>query len=517
MLMDGRRAPLPSDRAIVTAIKLSKLELLRMYIRRSLHLLYTDEYGRNLLHLAATEGVCTVVTLFYEKLAQEPSFNIDVLDKYKSTALHAVCDKLSGPWHVDTIKVLLNAGASPDLKDDQGFTPGRRARRASQDLWDSHVKALFTGGTSTDASDADVDVPSTLELVLRTAKIEAFKAELDSLPDPLDPNIVRYSKSTILHHAIELPDEFRREVLGLLLPRCGHFLSAPDANGQTCAHIAIKQGSLDTLRLLCDAGIDLSIEDRWQMTPFELARRWQRLEYCVFLAAAGAPLPPGPELPAILLRAAVELGELAVVERFVRVGIDINYRDPVNQQTNVQRAQELKDDAAKVSNDQLLRTYDASKIADTASFEMCRDSAPEVVRRNAILQYLLKSQGDAPAPRATHVEVEKCLENLMVKLKRMDPDSLLPAQGSGRRTDTGDFDLRAIRRETTIAGPRRVKSVLPPVPAAIATLKFEADANIVVIAVALILGLVAVTIAWLQSSGSRTQYAPQLDSTTGKA
>ena len=500
MLMDHPRAALPSDHAIVLAIQQDRQELLRLFVNKSLYHLYTDDYGRNFLHLAATEGVCATVTLFHKRMSQETSFNIDVLDKYKASALHAVCARLSDATHADTIKYLLEAGADPTLEDDRGFTPPRLARRASGQLWDTHVKVLFAAATENpDANDA-VASPS-IEAVLHAAKIDILKAALDRLPDPLDPETAHYSGTTILHHAMELEGDFRREALALLLPRSKAFLSHTDSFGQTCAHDAVNQGSLDTLKLLCEAGIDLDRRDKWGMTPFELAQRSPRFDLCVYLASQGAKLPAPDDIDPETLRVAVDCADPVAVERLIAAHTDLNFRDAASGKTNVQRAEELRDEAMMAANQDLLARQDPSVMLPLEKFRKVKASQPEVVKRDAILQILRKAQQATPAPRVLDVEMEKGMAKLLTKLKAMDPDTLLAGLVLSDYVTPDNRPLKPIRRSTTsFGGPRRAVSMLPPVPAAVATsLKFDVGTNVVVIAVAVIFGLVAVAVVWIQS------------------
>ena len=490
MLMADSRAPLPSDDAIVSAISSAKLELLRIYVQGSLHHLYTDTYGRNFLHLAATEGICAIVTLFHTHFAKEASFNIDTLDQYKATALHAICDRLSDTSHVETIKFLLDAGADPTLKDDQGYTPGMRARRASQDLWDSHVKALFTSTNSIDPNNLTGSTPITLRMALNAAKVDAFKTALNQLPDPLLPEIAHYSSSTILHHAMELPEDFCREVLLLLLPRSKQFLSDVDADGQTCAHLAIKQNSLETLKLLCQAGIDINHRDRWGLTPFELAQRWQRLDLCVYLVSRGASLPPGEDIRADVLRAAVDSGDLASVKRLVQSGVDPNFRDVFKGQSNLQRAEELKEMAARASNDELLAKNDPRTMKDKATWDKYRDSAPEVVRRDAIVQFLRRLQDNTATTGAKQAKSDRVLTALVEKLKAMDPDTLLPVSIIEDNVERIDSPGLSMGSNATL-----MKQSLPDSVVALST--FDVGNGVVMIAIVMVLGTVAVAIAWI--------------------
>jgi hypothetical protein len=337
MLISDSRAPLPSDEAIVSAIVSGKIDLLRIYVHGSLHHLYTDTYGRNFLHLAATERTCAIVTIFHTRSAKEPSFNIDTLNQYKATALHAVCGRLAATSHVETIKSLLDAGANPTLKYELEYTPGVRARRTSQGLWDSHVKTLFT---STNVS------------------------------DPIDLN--------------------------------------------------------------------------------------------------------------------------------VQSGIDANFRDVFKGQTHLQRAEELKEKAARVSNDELLARNDANIMKDKATWDKHRDSTPEVVRRDAILKHLRRLQDNKATTSVKQAEPGRALTALVEKLNAINPGTLLSAssiEGIVQRIGT---PYTSIGHRDMWTGP----SSSNPGVALQMYEWYNVGNGVVTIVVATVLGAVAVAIASIVSQHS---------------
>ena len=102
-------------------------------------------------------------------------------------------------------------------------------------------------------------------------------------------------------------------------------------------------------------------------------------------------MPPGEDIRADVLRAAVDFGDLASM--------------PISGtcskgQSDLQRAEELKDKAARVSNDELLAKNDPRTMKDKATWEKYRDSAPEVVRRDAIVQFLRRLHDNTAATDA---------------------------------------------------------------------------------------------------------------------
>jgi hypothetical protein len=69
-------------------------------------------------------------------LLQTPGIEIDAKNSVGQTPLHIAC--IRGNWPV--VRCLLDAGASPELADLRGFTPGesghKRGMPIPQDLWD---------------------------------------------------------------------------------------------------------------------------------------------------------------------------------------------------------------------------------------------------------------------------------------------------------------------------------------------------------------------------------------------
>lgn len=137
-----------------------------------------------------------------------------------------------------------------------------------------------------------------------------------------------------------------------------------------------------------------------ESASFELAQRWQLLDLCVYLVPQGASLPPGEDIRADFLRAAVDFGDLASLRLLVQSGVDANFRYVFKGQSNLQRAEELKDKAARVSNDELLAKIDPRTMKDKATWEEYRDSSPEVVRRDAIVQFLRRLHDNTAATDA---------------------------------------------------------------------------------------------------------------------
>lgn len=390
-LMADRRRPRPSNTAIGVAIANGRLSLLRTYLQvNGLDFTYTDEFGRNFLHLAASTRNHAVVQVIYNEFSAYPSFRIDALDGGGATALHLACRYLSYQEGVATIIFLLEAGADPTLKDSDDFTPMMRARCASPELWDAHIKPIFAAYRIVIPVTVDTPRPTLLS-TLRAGNLEAFKVLLESLPDPLDPETDRYNGSTLLWQAIFLEYSHGRDYVEHLLPRSQHFLST--TTHHTCAHLAVDRNSLETLQLLADAGIDLDVRDQWGMTALQLAQSNYRYEMCIFLVARGAALPGDGGLKPGLLHAAVTSGDAGAAQRLlVDAGVDPRHRYQDSGLTALQMAEEQLAEAVQDVNDELIALWNPALMRSEGIFQAEIDRAPEVVRRKEMRDLLREAQ-----------------------------------------------------------------------------------------------------------------------------
>lgn len=185
----------------------------------------------------------------------------------------------------------------------------------------------------------------------------------------------------------------------------------------------------------------------------------------------------------------------------VQSGVDVNFRDVFKGQSHLQRAEELKEQAARVSNDQLLARNDPNTMKDKATWEKHRDSAPEVVRHDAILQYLRRLQHNNVTTSAKQAKPDRALTALVEKLKAVDPETLLSTssiEGIVQRIETPDTSIGR-RVEHAVRDMLTGPSLSNPGIALQMYERYDVGNGVVMIVIAIVLGTVAVAVAWIVS------------------
>ncbi|KAK4545114.1 hypothetical protein LTR36_003665 [Oleoguttula mirabilis] len=423
LLLNDKRTPKVSSRTVTLAIEQSELQLLDLFANAGLDYAYTDVHGRTFLHLAAVVGDCSVVQLIHHHASGQPAFNLDQPDKYGASVLHLSCREVSKA-SLDTITFLLKAGVDPLLPDHQGFTAAWRARSRSVELWSSDVKAIFRPHIDQVSLDADETIALEVSSLIRVGDLASLKAHLNTSSNPLSSETDQYTLCTILHLTLEtlMPDNSKEEILTLLLPRSKHCINATTRYGRTCAHLAVLQSSPPCLKSIVeDGGVDMDIEDQWDMTAFDLAQGRERYELCIYLASKGARLPPLTNIRPEMLHAAVGCGELGVVKQLVSIGVNTYYRDPTNGLTTLQRAVELWEGAAQHVNDKLIRD---KLFVSEDTFRKAKYGAPDVVRREVIVRFLQQAQKGAVKPPGQQ-RASQDLSTLIADVKALEPEQAL--------------------------------------------------------------------------------------------
>ncbi|KAI9659054.1 MAG: hypothetical protein M1821_002014 [Bathelium mastoideum] len=430
VLIRDPRQPKPSISSIINTIQDSKPQLLTIFLKAGIDSSYVDEHGRNLLHLAATAGDFSVVNLVFEELVGLSTFDIDTVDRYGATALYTACANLSGDGddHIEAIEFLLKNKANVSLRDLQGITSARRAQLASPDLWGLRVAAMFEPYL-TDAEFKTLNEHSSsianVQTCIRLADLDALNTVLSASDGPLGPEIDPYTNSTILHQTVVmLDDDHSTEFLRLLLPRSKHLINATDLTGRTCAHIAVLQDSFPNLELLVDGDADLKIEDKYGDTIFKLAQRHERYKMCLFLVQRSSPLPHSKDIRRNMLHAAVEFGEYGAVTVLVEAGVDIFYRDAISRETALQRATALWEAAAEDVNKDIILNK-KMEYWEEEKFKKAKFGAPEVKKRERIMNYLREAQKHAIKPLDQRRSQPEDLSQLIQKLESMDPKKTL--------------------------------------------------------------------------------------------
>ncbi|XP_035696073.1 caskin-1-like isoform X4 [Branchiostoma floridae] len=214
---------------------------------------------QELLQAAKNQDVVTMQRLVAKARAAKPKLlgsskriNLNFQDQDGFSALHHVA--LNG--NSEILRQLLEAQAMVDIKDNKGMRPLHYAS------WQGKlepVTLLLRAGSSGNLAAHDGQIPLHL-----AAQYGHFDVSETLLQHGSNPCIVNNTSKTPLDLACEFG---RRQVVELLLHSnmCAVLLEATprdkcDKNGITPLHLAARNGHVDIMRLLIQAGIDVNRE-----------------------------------------------------------------------------------------------------------------------------------------------------------------------------------------------------------------------------------------------------------------
>jgi ankyrin repeat protein len=164
--------------------------------------------------------------------------------------------------HVEIVKLLLEHGADPNIRDMYGETPLHDAA-----YWGHAdvVKLLLEHGADLSAKNKYGETPLFLAIHSEYGT-EVAKLLLERGADPnVRSKRMLYGRRTPLHYAVLGGDV---ELARLLLEK-GANPNAKDEYGETPLHIAVVRGDLQMAKLLLQYGADPNARDKWGETPLD--------------------------------------------------------------------------------------------------------------------------------------------------------------------------------------------------------------------------------------------------------
>ena len=191
-----------------------------------------DEMGNQAIHMASKEGHDNVIETLLRKRA-----NVNATTNDKSTPLLLATKQ----GHLKAVKTLLAHHANPYLPDKNGETPFQWALfKKRKQIIDLLLPAQVTFAASTDTSAVSTMMPLqhknlSGETVLITSVKNGFQEVAKKLID------------------------------------AGANIDAQTNNGDTALHWAARKGQYKMSAMLLDNGASLSILNKYNMTPFEIA------------------------------------------------------------------------------------------------------------------------------------------------------------------------------------------------------------------------------------------------------
>ena len=237
-----------------------------------------DPAGRTSLHKAlwADASLETV------KVLLDAGADPGVQDEDGDAPLHIAI------WHnesLETVKVLLDAGADPGVQDEDGDAPLHKALLAVtradssletasletlQALVHALVQVLLDAGADPNVQDEDGDAPLHKALRNKTT-LGTVQALLDAGADLDIPNRKGdYPLQIQLHKALSLSNNFQTEKLEQIqiLLNAGANPDVQNSVGRTPLHHALRaRASLEMVQAFLDAGADLGVQDRDGYAP----------------------------------------------------------------------------------------------------------------------------------------------------------------------------------------------------------------------------------------------------------
>jgi ankyrin repeat protein len=193
-------------------------------------------------------------------------------DSFVKTALHRAA--ING--HKDVVELLLAEGAGVDARDWGLVTPLNYAVENGH----REVASLLI------ASGADVN-----------ATRRGYPAG-----------------DTPIHSAVRAG---HKEIIDLLIAKKAD-MNVKNEAGQTPLYLAVRQSSKDIIELLIANGADINAKNNDDQTPLDIAVNQNRNEVVKLLVAKGVD---------ISIHAAARIGDLAIVEKIIQEGTDLNAKD----------------------------------------------------------------------------------------------------------------------------------------------------------------------------------------------
>lgn len=290
---------------------------------------WTDQYGRNLLHMMSTNHTVS------EKVIREMiEYGADVskktnLNSGERTPLYEAAQFANAT----VVKVLLENGADTMARNSAEHHVFHAVLRGVQG---DNLTTLF-GPEYWDGTRRN----ETIRILLRDGSI-AFKDNCGNtglhraafsddyglaevlLRRGVEADARGYQKRTALHWAASFGSIM---VIQLLLEN-GAEVNVRDIQGKTPLHLAVKSGFAKAVAILIGAGADINAQDKIGRTPLHLATRFKHTGIFRLLLWKGVDLAiPDGRCRTTALHSAAKWGDETMVKMLLRKGADFTVRN----------------------------------------------------------------------------------------------------------------------------------------------------------------------------------------------
>ena len=208
----------------------------------------TDTMGSTWIHHAAG-GICSKVTL---QAIIDRSADVNATNNHSTTALMMACERRNA----ETVNVLLQAGADPNIADTEGFTSIQIATLGGCNK--ETLQAVIDYGADVNA--ANKNSITALMMACGRGNVEAINALLNA---GADSNITNTKGLTCIHYAVV--GGCSKQTLQAIVDH-GADINATNEDNLTALMGACQKGNVEAINVLLNAGADSNITDTKGLT-----------------------------------------------------------------------------------------------------------------------------------------------------------------------------------------------------------------------------------------------------------
>ncbi|XP_039990473.1 poly [ADP-ribose] polymerase tankyrase-2-like isoform X5 [Xiphias gladius] len=214
------------------------------------------------LHLASEKANNDVIEVLVKHEAK-----VNAVDHLGQTALH----RAARCGHLQTCRLLLNAGGDPLLTSLQGFSPSQLGNKSVQEIL--QAEGVLIGNSEVDRQLLEASKTGDLETVKKLCTVQNVNCR-----------DVEGRQSTPLHFAAG----YNRLAVVHFLLQHGADVHAKDKGGLVPLHNACSYGHYEVAELLVLHGAVVNVADLWKFTPLHEAAAKGKYDICKLLLQHGA-------------------------------------------------------------------------------------------------------------------------------------------------------------------------------------------------------------------------------------